>query len=105
MICSLSTISIHCKDISHFDFCVEGTLINIEEVGRCAKILPTRGKKIVERFSLVSFCITGIGGNLVAIQASRISTYLHLHSIPGELPEEAKGCYYPCRTYYGTGMS
>nr|XP_042699559.1 solute carrier family 41 member 2 isoform X2 [Chrysemys picta bellii] len=47
----------------------------------------------------------GIGGNLVAIQASRISTYLHLHSIPGELPEEAKGCYYPCRTYYGTGVN
>ncbi|EMP29883.1 Solute carrier family 41 member 2 [Chelonia mydas] len=46
--------------------------------------------------------INGIGGNLVAIQASRISTYLHLHSIPGELPEEAKGCYSPCRTYYGT---
>ncbi|PKU40716.1 solute carrier family 41 member 2 [Limosa lapponica baueri] len=46
-----------------------------------------------------------IGGNLVAIQASRISTYLHLHSIPGELPEEAKGCYYPCRTYYGTGVN
>ncbi|XP_026513252.1 solute carrier family 41 member 2 [Terrapene carolina triunguis] len=49
--------------------------------------------------------INGIGGNLVAIQASRISTYLHLHSIPGELPEEAKGCYYPCRTYYGTGVN
>ncbi|XP_074863894.1 solute carrier family 41 member 2 [Carettochelys insculpta] len=49
--------------------------------------------------------INGIGGNLVAIQASRISTYLHLHNIPGELPEEAKGCYYPCRTYYGTGAN
>ncbi|XP_073180098.1 solute carrier family 41 member 2 isoform X2 [Lepidochelys kempii] len=49
--------------------------------------------------------INGIGGNLVAIQASRISTYLHLHSIPGELPEEAKGCYYPCRTYYGSGIN
>ncbi|XP_032618305.1 solute carrier family 41 member 2 isoform X2 [Chelonoidis abingdonii] len=49
--------------------------------------------------------INGIGGNLVAIQASRISTYLHLHSIPGELPEEAKGCYYPCGTYYGTGVN
>uniref|UniRef100_A0A674HMD7 Solute carrier family 41 member n=1 Tax=Taeniopygia guttata TaxID=59729 RepID=A0A674HMD7_TAEGU len=49
--------------------------------------------------------INGIGGNLVAIQASRISTYLHLHSIPGELPEEAKGCYYPCRTYCGTGVN
>ncbi|XP_042325065.1 solute carrier family 41 member 2 [Sceloporus undulatus] len=49
--------------------------------------------------------INGIGGNLVAIQASRISTYLHLHNVPGELPEEAKGCYYPCRTYCGTGVN
>ncbi|XP_007424417.1 solute carrier family 41 member 2 isoform X1 [Python bivittatus] len=49
--------------------------------------------------------INGIGGNLVAIQASRISTYLHLHSVPGELPEEAKGCCYPCRTYCGTGVN
>ncbi|XP_043943765.1 solute carrier family 41 member 2 [Protopterus annectens] len=47
--------------------------------------------------------INGIGGNLVAIQASRISTYLHFHSIPGELPEEAKHCYHPCRTFCGTG--
>ena len=47
--------------------------------------------------------VSGIGGNLVAIQASRISTYLHLHSIPGELPDEPKGCYYPFRTFFGTG--
>ncbi|XP_008841363.1 solute carrier family 41 member 2 isoform X2 [Nannospalax galili] len=45
--------------------------------------------------------INGIGGNLVAIQASRISTYLHLHSIPGELADEPKGCYYPFRTFFG----
>ncbi|KAM4678188.1 solute carrier family 41 member 2 isoform 1-T2 [Discoglossus pictus] len=49
--------------------------------------------------------INGIGGNLVAIQASRISTYLHLHSIPGELPEDAKGCFCPCRTFCGTGVN
>lgn len=79
-------------------------MINLEESGKYAEILRIRGKKIAENFSLVPFCISGIGGNLVAIQASRISTYLHLHSIPGELPEEAKGCYYPCRTYCGTGM-
>ncbi|GCC43074.1 hypothetical protein chiPu_0027182, partial [Chiloscyllium punctatum] len=30
--------------------------------------------------------INGVGGNLVAIQASRISTYLHLWSVPGVLP-------------------
>nr|XP_033806712.1 solute carrier family 41 member 2 isoform X2 [Geotrypetes seraphini] len=49
--------------------------------------------------------INGIGGNLVAIQASRISTHLHLHSIPGELPEETKGCFYPWKTYCGTGVN
>uniref|UniRef100_A0AAZ3QKU2 Solute carrier family 41 member n=1 Tax=Oncorhynchus tshawytscha TaxID=74940 RepID=A0AAZ3QKU2_ONCTS len=30
--------------------------------------------------------INGVGGNLVAIQASRISTYLHFWSMPGVLP-------------------
>ncbi|XP_063111561.1 solute carrier family 41 member 2 isoform X3 [Cavia porcellus] len=49
--------------------------------------------------------INGIGGNLVAIQASRISTYLHLHSTPGELPEEPRGCYYPWRTFIGPGVN
>ncbi|CAB1454361.1 unnamed protein product [Pleuronectes platessa] len=49
--------------------------------------------------------INGIGGNLVAIQSSRISTHLHFHYAPGEVPEEAKGCYYPCRTFWGTGAN
>uniref|UniRef100_A0A671S7V4 Solute carrier family 41 member n=1 Tax=Sinocyclocheilus anshuiensis TaxID=1608454 RepID=A0A671S7V4_9TELE len=49
--------------------------------------------------------INGIGGNLVAIQSSRISTYLHFHSTPGEVPDEAKGCYYPCHTFCGTGAN
>lgn len=39
----------------------------------------------------------------MAIQSSRISTYLHFHCAPGEVPDEAKGCYYPCRTFCGTG--
>ncbi|KAM4570248.1 solute carrier family 41 member 2 [Odontesthes bonariensis] len=49
--------------------------------------------------------INGIGGNLVAIQSSRISTYLHFHCAPGEVPDEVKGCYYPCRTFCGTGAN
>lgn len=49
--------------------------------------------------------INGIGGNLVAIQSSRISTHLHFHCSPGEVPDEAKGCYYPCRTFWGTGAN
>uniref|UniRef100_A0A8B9R8P7 Solute carrier family 41 member n=1 Tax=Astyanax mexicanus TaxID=7994 RepID=A0A8B9R8P7_ASTMX len=49
--------------------------------------------------------INGIGGNLVAIQSSRISTHLHFHSTPGEVPDEVKGCYYPCRTFCGSGAN
>ncbi|XP_076023492.1 solute carrier family 41 member 2 [Genypterus blacodes] len=49
--------------------------------------------------------INGIGGNLVAIQSSRISTHLHFHCAPGEVPEENKGCYYPCRTFCGSGAN
>ncbi|XP_023668376.1 solute carrier family 41 member 2 isoform X1 [Paramormyrops kingsleyae] len=47
--------------------------------------------------------INGIGGNLVAIQSSRISTYLHFHSTPEEVPAEAQVCYQPCLTFCGTG--
>lgn len=49
--------------------------------------------------------INGIGGNLVAIQASRISTYLHLHSIPGELPDGPRGCHHPLKTFFGPGVN
>ncbi|XP_034721277.1 solute carrier family 41 member 2 [Etheostoma cragini] len=49
--------------------------------------------------------INGIGGNLVAIQASRFSTHLHFHCAPGEVPDEYKGCYYPCRTFWGSGAN
>uniref|UniRef100_A0A3B4XBX5 Solute carrier family 41 member n=1 Tax=Seriola lalandi dorsalis TaxID=1841481 RepID=A0A3B4XBX5_SERLL len=36
--------------------------------------------------------INGIGGNLVSIQSSRISTNLHLNFSPGEVPEDRKSC-------------
>lgn len=39
----------------------------------------------------------------MAIQSSRISTHLHFHCAPGEVPDDTKGCYYPCRTFCGTG--
>ncbi|XP_026270879.2 solute carrier family 41 member 3 isoform X1 [Urocitellus parryii] len=37
--------------------------------------------------------ICGVGGNLVAIQSSRISTYLHVRSSPGVLPLPMKGLW------------
>lgn len=44
--------------------------------------------------------INGVGGNLVAIQASRMSTYLHCWSAPGTLPSKMSGnCPRPCATF------
>lgn len=41
-------------------------------------------------YEVFSPIINGIGGNLVSVQASRISTILHQTSIPGVLPLSAK---------------
>ncbi|XP_024137124.1 solute carrier family 41 member 2 [Oryzias melastigma] len=49
--------------------------------------------------------INGVGGNLVSIQSSRISTNLHLNFPPGELPEERRGCFNPCRIFFGPGAN
>lgn len=41
--------------------------------------------------------ICGVGGNLVAVQASRISTHLHRTQELGQLPEGESVCMNPCR--------
>ncbi|XP_027719880.1 solute carrier family 41 member 3 isoform X2 [Vombatus ursinus] len=44
--------------------------------------------------------INGVGGNLVSIQASRISTYLYSWSSPGVLPHNMRSFYPdPCATF------
>ncbi|KAI1301829.1 Solute carrier family 41 member 2 [Halotydeus destructor] len=46
--------------------------------------------------------INGVGGNLVAIQASRISTYLHQRLKPGKLPQDDDRIFTtPCATFFG----
>ncbi|XP_058622605.1 solute carrier family 41 member 2 isoform X2 [Onychostoma macrolepis] len=57
----------------------------------------------LEGVVLYSPVINGVGGNLVSIQASRIATYLHFHCPLGELPDNAKGYYCPCRSFCSTG--
>ncbi|XP_061773791.1 solute carrier family 41 member 2 isoform X2 [Nerophis ophidion] len=47
--------------------------------------------------------INGIGGNLVSIQSSRISTNLHLSFSLREVPEDRRSCYNPCSTFFGSG--
>ncbi|XP_076132311.1 solute carrier family 41 member 1 isoform X1 [Alosa pseudoharengus] len=50
--------------------------------------------------------INGVGGNLVAIQASRISTYLHFWSVPGVLPYKMRQHWpNPCITFFSSGVN
>ncbi|KAG7275906.1 hypothetical protein CRUP_009595 [Coryphaenoides rupestris] len=50
--------------------------------------------------------INGVGGNLVAIQASRISTYLHAWSAAGSLPFDMAGTWPdPCMTFCSEGVN
>ncbi|XP_028261733.1 solute carrier family 41 member 1-like [Parambassis ranga] len=50
--------------------------------------------------------INGVGGNLVAIQASRMSTYLHYWSVPGALPAKMSGkCPGPCATFCSSDVN
>nr|XP_006131317.1 solute carrier family 41 member 3 isoform X1 [Pelodiscus sinensis]XP_006131318.1 solute carrier family 41 member 3 isoform X1 [Pelodiscus sinensis]XP_025044545.1 solute carrier family 41 member 3 isoform X1 [Pelodiscus sinensis] len=50
--------------------------------------------------------INGVGGNLVAIQASRISTFLHFWSMPGVLPYKMRQNWpNPCTTFFMSGVN
>ncbi|XP_005529378.1 PREDICTED: solute carrier family 41 member 1 isoform X1 [Pseudopodoces humilis] len=50
--------------------------------------------------------INGVGGNLVAVQASRISTYLHMSGEPGDSPGTApRRCPSPCSTFFSPDVN
>ncbi|XP_038855209.1 solute carrier family 41 member 2 [Salvelinus namaycush] len=49
--------------------------------------------------------MNGIGGNLVAIQSSRIATDLYHHCPPRQVSEDRRSCYNPCRTFCGSGAN
>uniref|UniRef100_A0A4W6FG24 Solute carrier family 41 member n=1 Tax=Lates calcarifer TaxID=8187 RepID=A0A4W6FG24_LATCA len=50
--------------------------------------------------------INGVGGNLVAIQASRMSTYLHYWGVPGALPFKMNvNCPGPCATFCSSDVN
>nr|XP_046168954.1 solute carrier family 41 member 1-like [Oncorhynchus gorbuscha] len=50
--------------------------------------------------------INGVGGNLVAVQASRISTYLHMNGIPmGEPDPNPRKCPTPCTSFFGSHVN
>ncbi|XP_060897457.1 solute carrier family 41 member 3-like [Labrus mixtus] len=59
-----------------------------------------------EGMAVLTPVINGVGGNLVAIQASRMSTYLHYWSVPGVLPSEtSRNCPGPCATFCSSDVN
>ncbi|XP_058144908.1 solute carrier family 41 member 3 isoform X2 [Dasypus novemcinctus] len=60
----------------------------------------TISKQQYKGMAILTPVICGVGGNLVAIQTSRISTYLHIWSTPGVLPLWMKKFWpNPCSTF------
>ncbi|KAK9966811.1 hypothetical protein ABG768_003902 [Culter alburnus] len=50
--------------------------------------------------------INGVGGNLVAVQASRISTYLHMNALPIAEPNPTpQKCPTPWSSFFGSGVN
>uniref|UniRef100_A0AAQ4RKD6 Solute carrier family 41 member n=1 Tax=Gasterosteus aculeatus aculeatus TaxID=481459 RepID=A0AAQ4RKD6_GASAC len=50
--------------------------------------------------------INGVGGNLVAVQASRISTYLHMNGLPmGDPNHIPRKCPTPCASFFGSSVN
>uniref|UniRef100_UPI00358DF8F6 solute carrier family 41 member 1 n=1 Tax=Myxine glutinosa TaxID=7769 RepID=UPI00358DF8F6 len=50
--------------------------------------------------------INGVGGNLVAVQASRISTFLHFQKLSDKPLSSIRGtCPTPCRTFCSSGVN
>ncbi|XP_038626980.1 solute carrier family 41 member 3 isoform X3 [Tachyglossus aculeatus] len=67
-------------------------------------LMETISKPHFEGMTVFSPVING--GNLVAVQASRISTFLHFWSTPGVLPLGMKShCPHPCSTFFGSGSN
>ncbi len=63
-----------------------------------------------EGVAVFSPVINGVGGNLVAVQSSRLATSLHAHVPIGSLPADRRGmcsntCKNPFRVFFAKGMS
>ncbi|XP_069571027.1 solute carrier family 41 member 1-like isoform X2 [Brachyistius frenatus] len=66
----------------------------------------TVSKPNFEGMAVFTPVINGVGGNLVAIQASRMSTYLHYWSVPGALPfKMSTNCPGPCATFCSSDVN
>lgn len=76
-------------------------------MNRLGGLVLDQAVEVFTGFVVFQPIINGIGGNLVSVQASKMSTYLHQSSILGIVPEHTKIWENPlralvtgCRTLY-----
>lgn len=62
------------------------------------------GVEVLQGFTVFQPIINGIGGNLVSVQASRISTMLHQSTIKGIIPPHTKILEPPWRALIHGGL-
>lgn len=86
----------HTREVLFFGWTPVVAAMLISSIGGLILDFTVSQYKGVAVFQLV---INGVGGNLVAVQASRISTELHSLSSPGSLPESMSLCINPCAAF------
>lgn len=59
-------------------------------ISSCGGFILEHGKSRFSRLPVFQPVVNGVGGNLVAVQASRLSTSLHRNGKPGQLPANFK---------------
>ncbi|XP_012520560.1 PREDICTED: solute carrier family 41 member 3-like [Propithecus coquereli] len=91
--------------VSNFFYGRKASTLREESFGGLI-LSKTISKQQYKGMAIFAPIICGVGGNLVAIQTSRISTYLHLGSTPGVLPFRMKKFWpNPCSTFCTSGES
>lgn len=70
-------------------------------ISSCGGFILEHGKTRFARLPVFQPVVNGVGGNLVAVQASRLSTSLHRNGKPGQLPSNFKLLTGPLELFFG----
>lgn len=70
-------------------------------ISSCGGFILEHGKTRFSRLPVFQPVVNGVGGNLVAVQASRLSTSLHRNGKPGQLPGNFKLLTGPLELFFG----
>ncbi|CAN7982295.1 unnamed protein product [Ixodes pacificus] len=92
----------HAREVLYTGWCPVISAMAISSVGGCILDFAVSRFHGIAVFQPV---INGVGGNLVAVQASRISTFLHQRAVLGTLPASDPAiCINPCSAFFGKSV-